>query len=98
MRVPFRKSQRWGLVGALVLGITAAIWVRSHSGDSELSTPLPSPNGYDDFAAAESELTEGLPDFSKLSEAELSRTINEHASALKRARQGLARNCRMPLD
>jgi hypothetical protein len=86
------------LVGALVLGITAAIWVRSHSGDSELSTPLPSPNGYDDFIAAENELKSRLPDLSNPSAAELRGLINEHASALKRARLGLARNCRMPLD
>src|SRR4051812_16533617 len=99
MRVTFLKNPRGWLVGALIIGIIALlIWRRPHSVDSELSIALPSPNGYDDFVAAEKELKGGLPDMGKQPAKELSRIVTEHASSLKRAREGLTRNCRVPLD
>ncbi len=93
------KRKYFWLIGALaIVFIAVLIRIKTRSGDSELSTALPSPNGYDDFVAAENELEGALPVFENQPAAELSRIVTEHASVLQRTRQGLTRNCRLPLD
>jgi hypothetical protein len=64
----------------------------------EVVAALPSPNAYDDFIAAENQLQGGLPDLSSQSAEELSRIVAEHDASLKRAREGLTRDCRVPID
>jgi hypothetical protein len=93
------RSKRFWVFAALASGIAGAlIWVSSRTGGLESSAVLPSPNGYDDFVAAENELEGGLPDLSKVSADELNRILAEHASSLNKARQGLTRECRVPID
>src|SRR4051812_7914587 len=99
MRATFLKSKRCWLIAALAVGLAGALlWFIAKPSGMEIAEVLPSPNGYDDFFAAEKELEGGLPDLNTQSKEELSRILKERASTLKRAREGLTRECRVPID
>ena len=99
MRATFLNSKRWWLTAVLAAGLVGALlWCIAKPEGTEVAGLLPSPNGYDDFFAAENQLEGGLPDLSNQTKEELGRILAEHASTLKRAREGLARDCRVPID
>jgi hypothetical protein len=58
---------------------------------------LPQPNGYDDFVRAGEMITDNAPGYSTMSQEELRAFVKKNAEALKQARKGLARECRVPL-
>jgi len=60
--------------------------------------PLPMPNGYDDFVKAGGMVTDNASDYGTMSEEELRAFMKKNAEALKLARTGLSRECRVPLD
>lgn len=60
------------------------------------STPLPSPNGYDDFMKAHTLLTANT-DFHGLSHDQLRVVVTQNAEALRLVRAGLTQECRVPL-
>jgi len=62
------------------------------------SSPLPSPNGYDDIIRASGMLADKTSDFATLSEPALRALMEKNADALKLARTGLSRACQAPLD
>ncbi|HUR46995.1 MAG TPA: hypothetical protein VMZ27_14045 [Candidatus Saccharimonadales bacterium] len=74
------------------------LYVASRSDEGLMKESMPSPNGLDDFLAAESTLRGGLPNLAAMSADDLRVIVGEHAGVLTRARQGLAQECRMPLD
>ena len=60
--------------------------------------PLPMANGYDDFVKAGGMLADSASDYGTMSEEELRTFVNKNAAALKLVREGLGRECRVPLD
>jgi hypothetical protein len=60
--------------------------------------PLPNPNGYDDFVAAGKAITNRTNDYTQMTTNELRAFVQENAGALKQARLGLTRECRVPLS
>src|SRR3954447_23366910 len=98
MKIRALKNKRfWAVITVALALLTGLIWVIGRSGEEESLTVFPSPNGYDDFLAAEQELAGGLPGLSSLPPQELRVLLNEHALALRQARKGLAQNCRVRL-
>jgi hypothetical protein len=70
------------------------------SGLSPKATPLPSPNGYDDFVKAGQMLVEAskAEDYASLSKADLAALVTKNEAALKLVHEGLNRECRIPDD
>ncbi len=58
--------------------------------------PLPQPNGYDDFVKAGQMLTGAFSDYNRMKVDELRAVVSTNAEALKLARTGLSRECRVP--
>jgi hypothetical protein len=60
--------------------------------------PMPNPNGYDDFVKAENLLRDRgtVTNASTATEQELAALVATNAEALRMARMGLSRECRMP--
>jgi hypothetical protein len=78
---------------AAVLVLSALILAMRSPGHPD---PLPNPNGYDDFLKAAKSLENA--DYSKLRGEELRTVVNRNAEALKLARTGLERECRVRLE
>src|SRR5580765_4534351 len=60
--------------------------------------PLPNPNGNDDFVKAQKLVLGNPADFERGSLEELRKHLAENAEALKRVREGLAKQCRIPIS
>ncbi len=58
-------------------------------------TPLPNPNGYDDFVKAGQALNK-IPDYEKFSRQQLADLVATNETALKFLREGLTHECRVP--
>src|SRR6266404_4729029 len=59
--------------------------------------PLPDPNGYDDFVAAGKMVSDDYSSYTEKSQQELKAFVSKNSEALKLARKGLTRGCRVPL-
>jgi len=59
--------------------------------------PLPSPNGNDDFVKAQKLMVGNPADFERGSLEELRKHLAENAEVLKLVREGLAKQCRVPI-
>jgi hypothetical protein len=59
--------------------------------------PLPQPNGYDDFAKAGQMLSGEPRPYRQLTLAELQQLVSSNATAMQLVRQGLTKECRLPL-
>jgi len=59
--------------------------------------PLPSPNGNDDFVEAQKLMVGNPADFDRGSLEELRKHLAENAEVLKLVREGLAKQCRIPI-
>jgi hypothetical protein len=62
------------------------------------SSPLPKPNGYDDFIQAGRMVADNTSDFSTMNEADLRALVSKNSEAVKLTRTGLTRRCQVPLD
>jgi hypothetical protein len=59
--------------------------------------PLPNPNGYDDFLAAEKLIVGDTSNFYDIKDEELRNVVQQNRAALQAVREGLKRDCQMPL-
>ena len=84
------------IVAALLL-VVALIFALSQP--TPAPAPLPNPNGYDDFVKAGGMVVaDDNGDYRTMSEEELRAFVKKNAEALKLARAGLGRECRVRLD
>jgi hypothetical protein len=60
--------------------------------------PLPTPNGYDDFMAAEGMVTNIIPDKDSGTLTEFRAFVSSSRPALERGRLGLTKECRVPTE
>ena len=60
--------------------------------------PLPADNGHDDIVNAAQMLPDNEGDYSSMSKEDLRALVAKNSAALKLARTGLEKQCRMPLD
>jgi hypothetical protein len=91
------KHRRWG-IGAAATGVAGLCLLVF--GGAKLP-PLPDPNGYDDLAAAGRAVQGKVPaggDLMSASEAELRAFVHQNGEALRLARLGLGRECRVPVE
>ncbi len=88
------------LAGGLVCAcLLAAIGFGLQRAPLPSSPPLPVPNGFDDLVAAGLSIHGPVPnDPAKADEPTLAAYVAANGEALARARIGLARSCRVPLD
>ena len=88
------------LIGFFVVAalLVAAAVVFTLSQPAPAPRPLPRPNGYDDFVKAGGMVTDEPSGYGIMSEEELRAFVKKNAEALKLARVGLGRKCRVPLD
>jgi hypothetical protein len=77
------------LVGTVIWSLTRPL---------PLPPPMPKPNGYDDFVKAGGMLEGDMGDWANLSREELQGLVRTNSEALKLARIGLSRECRVPLE
>jgi|SRR5438552_13500 len=59
--------------------------------------PLPNPNGNDDFVKAQQLIVGNPADFQRGSLEELRKHVAENAEVLKLVREGLTKQCRVPI-
>jgi hypothetical protein len=83
----------FSIVAALLVGVAVILTLSQPA-----PPPLPKPNGYDDFVKAGRMVTDDYADYGKMSEEGLRAFVKKNAEALKLARAGLGRECRVPLD
>jgi hypothetical protein len=83
-------------IGAALLVVAALVLTLSQPAPAP--PPIPQPNGYDDFVKAGEMVTDNASDYGTMGEAELRTFVTKNAEALKLARTGLSRKCRVPLD
>jgi hypothetical protein len=83
-------------VVAVLLVIAALMFTLSQPAPA--LPPLPQPNGYDDFVKAGGMVTGDYGNYGTMSQEELRAFVEKNTEALKLARAGLDRECRVPLD
>ncbi len=81
-------------VVAANLAIVAVAFLPALS--STKPTPMPNPNGYDDFVKAGQALTVKINDYSTMSRQELADLVGGNETVLKLLRSGLSHECRVP--
>jgi hypothetical protein len=88
------------LIGFFIVAalLVAAAVVFTLSQPAPVSSPLPQPNGYDDFLKAGNMVADEPSGYGTMSEEELRAFVKMNAEALKLGRIGLGRECRVPLD
>ena len=92
----FNAGKAFLTVGMLILLGAGAYGIVKLNRKAPLP-PLPSPNGNDDFVKAQKLLVGNPADFERGSLEELRKHLTENAEVLKLVREGLAKQCRVPL-
>src|SRR6266567_9262222 len=59
--------------------------------------PLPNPNGYDDFLAAEKMIVGDTSNLYDIKDEELRNVVQQNRAALQAVREGLKKECQMPI-
>ncbi len=95
--LPQRFIGRIG-AGLVVLAVAGFAYVLLGPGRTAPPAPVPDPNGYDDLVRAGKQLGKDSADYSAMDQEELRAWVEVNAEALKLARQGLSRECRVPSD
>ena len=96
MARPIAKLVRLFAALFAVVLLAAVIFILSQPAPAP--PPLPKPNGYDDFLKAGKMLTGNTSDYGTMKEEQLRTMVATNAEALKLARTGFSRECRVPLD
>jgi hypothetical protein len=96
MAPPAAKLLTGFFIAAALLVVAVAIFTLSQP--APMLPPLPQPNGYDDFVKAGGMITDRASDYGTMSEEQLRAFVKKNAEALKLARAGIGRECRVPLD
>src|ERR1035437_2570579 len=94
----FRNPRLLLLAFALVAGAVLVALLASTIGRSPARTPLPNPNGYDDFVKAGEAVLGNVGDFPTLDHDSLAALVSTNAEPLRLLRLGLTRQCVMPMD
>jgi len=82
--------------GVIVFGLLAFALMESTTPVPR--PPLPNPNGYDDLIAAARMVVAHSEPLQSLSREELRDYVTRNAAAIRLARQGLTRKCRVPIE
>ena len=96
MTQPVAKLLVGFFIVAALLVVAAVVFTLSQP--TLAPPPLPQPNGYDDFVKAGGMVTDDPAGYGTMSEEELRAFVWKNAEALKLARTGLGRECRVLLD
>ena len=96
MAHPIAKLLTGFFIVAVLLVVAAIVFTLSQPAPPP--TPLPQPNGYDDFVKAGAMITDNASDYRSMNQVELRAFVTNNAEALKLVRTGLGRECRVPLD
>ena len=92
-----RRLRKLHLVPLVVVLLGGLIGWRWYVGRSmPAATPLPNPNGYDDFVKAGSEIIGDVSGIPQLDEADLAALVSTNAEPLRLTRVGLSRPCVVP--
>jgi hypothetical protein len=94
----FRNPRLLLLAFALVAGAVLVALLASTIGRSPARTPLPNPNGYDDFVKAGEAVLGNVGDFPTLDHDSLAALVSTNAEPLRLLRLGLTRQCVIPMD
>jgi hypothetical protein len=79
-----------------VLGLATLVMITL--GPAVPPTPLPRPNGYDDFLKAGAAITPNVGDYNIMSNEALRELVSTNAESLRLLRLGLTRQCAVPPD
>ncbi len=93
----FNKPWKLALAGVVILLILGGVMAGRRGAVPDYLAPLPTPNGYDAFVAAGAMVATNTADYQKLSVDPLRQLVESNAPALKRAREALSRDSRVPL-
>jgi hypothetical protein len=95
----FARPRTWLLALALLAGLALVVaMVVVTLGRPPAPTPMPSPNGYDDFLKAGAAVPANIGDYYTLSNDALRDLISTNAESLRLLRLGLTRQCSLPAD
>jgi hypothetical protein len=93
-----RKALIW-IVFVLIVVNFVIVGVVFLGGSNPPPTPLPNPNGYDDFVKAGQMIPQGYSyDYKTMARDKLASLVATNAAALKLVREGLKLTCRVPED
>jgi hypothetical protein len=96
VKPPIAKLLTGFAIVAALLVVASVIFTLSQPAPAP--PPLPTPNGYDDFVKAGGMIADDSWHYGTMSEEKLRAFVQTNAEALKLARAGLDRKCRVPLD
>ena len=88
------------LTGFFIVAVLLVVAVLMFTLTQPVPVPaaLPNPNGYNDFVKAGRMVADDSPDYGTINEEELRALVKKNTEALKLARAGSGRECRVPLD
>jgi len=92
------KSVSALLMGILLILIAVLAYELAQLNRTPARSPLPNPNGYDDFVKAQKALTVDPNNFESTRPRELQDQLAKNADSLKLLRRGLTKQCRVPLE
>jgi hypothetical protein len=93
----FKAGKAFGTICLLIL-LSALAYEFLELNRKIALAPLPSPNGYDDFVKAQKLMVGNPADFERGSLEELRKHLAENTQVLKFVREGLAKQCRVPIS
>ena len=94
----FRRPRLLLLAFALAAGAVLVALLALTTGRLPASSPLPNPNGYDDFVKAGAAVQGNVWEFPDFDHDSLSALVSTNAEPLRLLRLGLTRQCLMPMD
>jgi hypothetical protein len=94
----FRNPRLLLLAFALAAGAVLVALLAFTMGRSPVRSPLPNPNGYDDFIKAGEAVLGNVDDFPELDHDSLRDLVSTNAEPLRLLRLGLTRQCLVPMD
>ncbi len=91
-------KHRWVRAGGVFLAALVLVYWLWPNPPAAPATPLPSPNGYDDFVKAGSLLFSISEDYRQMSKEDLRSYVTTNQEPLRLVRLGLTRECQAPVD
>ena len=99
LAVTMPRRVRTLLLTLLVVSVLAVMaLVLFTTAQRPTKSPLPNPNGYDDFVSAGAAVDGSVGDYPALDRAALGALVSTNAEALRLLRLGLTRRCTLPID
>ncbi len=91
-------KHRWVRAGGVFLAALVLVYWLWPNAPAAPATPLPSPNGYDDFVAAGDMIVPNPADAARMTTEELRAFIAMNQEPLRLFRLGLTRECQVPVE